>query len=310
MFELFELTEIMRQKDDKAFTIALNNLPKGMMTLEDINLFKSRVVSTKELEVVEDAIRIFRSNAEVDAYNTKVLSSLHTEGTIAHAYDFCLGDGLPSIREKVLSNVKSLKTTEAYGLPLRIDLKTGAKYMMTVNIDIEDGLVNGACGKLVMIDYRKLQKTNETVPCRIWIKFNEEKTGRKARANFHNVMRTRNIDLSLTPIEPVTRQINTRSASFKVERKQFPLVPCEAMTIYKSQGGTYEKVVVNLKKGMTRSELYVASSRATKASGLYLTGEFVPPKPPEPNDAVAMMFKNVRFKRMVKFSLEYPEESQ
>ena len=145
LFELFELTEIMRQKDDKAFTVALNNLAKEMMTLEDINLFKSRIVSTEELEVVEDAIRIFRSNAEVDAYNTKVLCSLHTEGAIAHAYDFCLGDGLPSIREKVLNNVKSLKTTEAYGLPLRIDLKADAKYMMTVNIDLEDGLVNSVC---------------------------------------------------------------------------------------------------------------------------------------------------------------------
>ena len=70
------------------------------------------------MEVVEDAIRIFKSNAEVDAYNTKVLSCFHTEGAIPHAYDFCVGDGLPSIREEVLSNVKSLKTTEAYGLPL------------------------------------------------------------------------------------------------------------------------------------------------------------------------------------------------
>ena len=310
LFQLFELTEIMRQKEDKAFAIALSNLAKGMMTLEDINLFKSRTVSTEKLDVVEDAIRVFRSNAEVDAYNTKVLSSLNTEGATANAYDFCVGDGLASVREKVLSNIKNLKTTETYGLPLQIDLKVGAKYMMTVNIDIEDGLVNGACGKLIMIDYGKLQKTNETVPCRLWIKFNEEKTGRKARANFHNVMRNRNIDLSLTPIEPVTRQINTKSTNFKVERKQFPVVPSEAMTIYKSQGGTYEKVVVNLKKGMTRSEIYVACSRATKASGLYLIGDFVPPKPPESKDAVAMMFKTMRSERMIKFSLDFPEESQ
>ncbi|CAF4426457.1 unnamed protein product, partial [Rotaria sp. Silwood2] len=123
-------------------------------------------------------------------------------------------------------------------------------------------------------------------------------------------MRNRNIDLSLTPIEPITRQINTRSTSFKVERKQFPLVPCETMTIYKSQGGTYEKVVANLKKGMTRSELYIACSRATKASGLYLIGGFVPPKPPESNDAVAMMFKTMRNERMIKFALEFSEESQ
>ncbi|CAF1542519.1 unnamed protein product, partial [Rotaria sp. Silwood1] len=310
LFELFELTEIMRQKDDKIFAIALSNIAKGMMTLEDINLLKSRIVSNENLEMMGDAIRIFRSNAEVDAYNTKVLASLNTEGAIANAYDFCVGDGLASIREKVLNNVKHLKTTETYGLPLKIDLKVGAKYMMTVNIDTEDGLVNGACGKLIMIDYGKLQKTNETVPCRLWIKFSEEKTGRKARANFHNVMRNRNIDPSLTPIEPVTRQINTRSTNFKVERKQFPLVPSEAMTIYKSQGGTYEKVVVNLKKGMTRSELYVACSRATKASGLYLIGDFVPPKPPERNEAVAMMFKGMRSERMLKFSLEFPEESQ
>ena len=39
-----------------------------------------------------------------------------------------------SIREKVLSNVRSLKTTETYGLPLKIDLKVDAKYMMTVNL--------------------------------------------------------------------------------------------------------------------------------------------------------------------------------
>ncbi|CAF1560346.1 unnamed protein product [Rotaria magnacalcarata] len=310
LFRLFELTEIMRQKDDKPFAIALSNLAKGMMTSEDINLLKSRIVSVDKLEGTENAIRVFRSNAEVDAYNAKALASLNTERATANAYDFCVGDGLASIKEKVLSNVKNLKTTETYGLPLKIDLKVGAKYMMTVNFDTEDGLVNGACGKLIMIDYGKLQKTNETVPCRLWIKFNEEKTGRKARANFHNVMLNRNIDSSLTPIEPVIRQINTRSTNFKVERKQFPVVPCEAMTIYKSQGGTYEKIVVNLKKGMTRSELYVACSRATKASGLYLIGDLAPPKPPERNDALATMFKTMRSEGKMKFSLEFPEESQ
>ena len=48
--------------------------------------------------------------------------------------------------------------------------------MMTVNIDAEDELVSGACEKLIMINYGKLQKTNQTVPCRLWIKFSEENT--------------------------------------------------------------------------------------------------------------------------------------
>ncbi|CAF4391999.1 unnamed protein product [Rotaria socialis] len=175
LLRLFELTEIMRQKDDKPFAMALSNLAKGMMTSEDINLLKSRIVSVDKLEGTENAIRVFRSNAEVDAYNAKALANLNTEGATANAYDFCVDDGLASIKEKVLSNVKNLKTTETYGLPLKIDLKVGAKYMMTVNFDTEDGLVNGACGKLIVIDYGKLKKTNETVPCRLWIKFNEEK---------------------------------------------------------------------------------------------------------------------------------------
>ncbi|CAF4204783.1 unnamed protein product, partial [Rotaria sordida] len=104
LFELFELTEIMRQKDDKTFAIALSNIAKGTMTDEDIHLLKSRIVSTENLETIEDAIRIFRSNAEVDAYNTKVLANLNTEGATANAYDFCIGDGLASLKEKVLNN--------------------------------------------------------------------------------------------------------------------------------------------------------------------------------------------------------------
>ena len=78
----------MRQKDDKIFAIALSNIAKGMMTLEDINLLKSRIVSNENLEIIGDAIRVFRSYAEVDAYNTKVLASLNTEGATANAYDF------------------------------------------------------------------------------------------------------------------------------------------------------------------------------------------------------------------------------
>jgi hypothetical protein len=152
----------MRQKEDKIFAIALSNIAKGMMTLEDVNLLKSRIVLNENLEIMGDARRVFRSNAEVDAYNTKVLAGLNTKGATANAYDFCIGDGLASIREKVLNNIKNLKTTETYGLPLQIDVKVGAKYMMTVNLDIEDELVNGACGKLVMIDYGKLQKTKES----------------------------------------------------------------------------------------------------------------------------------------------------
>jgi len=43
--ESYELTEIMRQKDDKTFAEALNRLSRGQMTPEDIALFQSRETS-------------------------------------------------------------------------------------------------------------------------------------------------------------------------------------------------------------------------------------------------------------------------
>jgi hypothetical protein len=116
----------MRQKDDKIFAIALSNMAKGTMTSEDIDLLKSRVVLNENSEVIRDAISVFGSNAEVDAYNTKVLASHNTEGATANSYDFYVGDGSASIREKVLNKIRNLKTTETYGLPLQIDLKVGA----------------------------------------------------------------------------------------------------------------------------------------------------------------------------------------
>ena len=54
LFELFELTEIMRQKDDKTFAVALGNIAKGAMTVDDLNLLKSRVVPIESLLAVED----------------------------------------------------------------------------------------------------------------------------------------------------------------------------------------------------------------------------------------------------------------
>jgi len=45
-----------------------------------------------------------------------------------------------------------MMTSETQGLPYILHLKTTAKYMVTINIDTNDGLVNGATGQLMEID--------------------------------------------------------------------------------------------------------------------------------------------------------------
>jgi len=56
-FKFFELTEIMRQRDDHAFALALNNMSEANITDADIELFRTRVLPVTD--VPDDANHLF-----------------------------------------------------------------------------------------------------------------------------------------------------------------------------------------------------------------------------------------------------------
>lgn len=73
-FTLFELTEIMRQKDDKQFAELLNRLREGNHSKNDIAILKERCLnsSPKNDTYPINMTHLFSNNALVDAYNNSL----------------------------------------------------------------------------------------------------------------------------------------------------------------------------------------------------------------------------------------------
>ncbi|XP_055685465.1 uncharacterized protein LOC129791330 isoform X3 [Lutzomyia longipalpis] len=162
-FKYFELTEIMRQKDDLEFTIALNNLAAGRMTQEDIALIKSRTVKDPS-EVPDEAIRLFYKRVNVDSFNERKIANFPGELYISTAKDKIIENkATSSKREKEnLIHIQNRPPTDTGGLVYELQLKLGIKYMIISNLDVEDGLVNGATGVLRHITF---DSSNNVINC-------------------------------------------------------------------------------------------------------------------------------------------------
>ncbi|GBM98029.1 hypothetical protein AVEN_151120-1 [Araneus ventricosus] len=163
LFVFYELKEIMRQKDEFEFIEALNALASGNMKEKQIELIKSRELSASA--VPRSAIRLYSENKCVDVYNEDKIRNHPGPEYISIAKDVILGKLAESTKERVLEGLKRKKLNEMNGLPHWLTLKIGIKYMITNNIDVEDGLVNGACGilKLITFENNKSQAKNSLV---------------------------------------------------------------------------------------------------------------------------------------------------
>ena len=284
-FKLYRLTEIMRQKDDLRFAQALNNLTEFKLTAEDRHLLEDRVFSEdspnderKSDKIPQNCIHLFTTNKDVDEHNNDVIKRSKGEVINCLCNDSYSTNLSVKQRQRIDEQKSLLETTETQGLPKNIDLKCGIRYMITVNIDVCDGLVNGVSGIL-----KKIESSNE-IPYLLWFDFEREDIGKLARQRYNQS------DSKFTPIERLSKSffIKVDRQLHSIYRNQFPIRPSEAITIHKSQGQTYEQVVVHLTKRMTIGFYYTALSRAKKSSGLYLIGNFEPPETPTPGNLVVI----------------------
>ncbi|GFX18324.1 uvrD_C_2 domain-containing protein [Trichonephila clavipes] len=124
---------------------------------------------------------------------------------------------------------------------------------------------NGTVGKLYHVE----RDENGDI-IRIWLKF-PKSCGRKQATKLRNLSARLNLDDDAVPITSQTSSVAlNNNKTIIAKRKHFPLVSALAMTIHKSQGGTYDAIVYEYDRKHPRELVYVALSRVTKIEGLFM----------------------------------------
>ena len=84
---MIELTEIMRQKDDKAFTELLNRIRTASQTEDDIKVIQSRCIDPSDPHYPSNTLHIWAEKAPVDEHNERKLETIQTQLYILKAKD-------------------------------------------------------------------------------------------------------------------------------------------------------------------------------------------------------------------------------
>ena len=104
----------------------------------------------------------------------------------------------------------------------------------TANVDVEDGLTNGATSVVKQIDFR-MEGTNR--PSIIWVLFDDPLVGRTTREKYRKLYNS-SIPTDWTPVFDVQRTFIMKFKTY--QRIQFPLIPASGKSVWKAEGATVQ----------------------------------------------------------------------
>ncbi|KAL7290849.1 hypothetical protein TKK_0015583 [Trichogramma kaykai] len=233
-FQLFiELSTSHRQGNDLVFSELLDNLANGDISVDEYNMLSQRKMSSldeNEKERFNGAIHLIPTNDLVRKKNEYSLREL----------------GTPVLRINALVTGDVHRVNDdCCGLEPSLYLAIGCRVMLTQNIWVYGGLVNGSIGTVRAILYEE-NVSPPTLPSYILIHF----------PSYHGPF----IHNNLFPIKPVTRSYEKRGQICTI--KQFPLKLAYACTIHKAQGMTLPTAIIDIgEKEFSAGLTYVALSR-------------------------------------------------
>ena len=257
-FTFAELTQIMRQKEDFEFANLLNRLRQAAHSENDNKILSERQIDSDCPSYPSSALHVFPTNEAVDDYNNKMLKALTSKKEVLIAVDK---------KPEALKNYNIKKDSRfTGGLPEKVTVAEGAKVMLIRNIDVADGLVNGAQGTVVYIkrDCKAAVKV-------IFIHFNNTDVGKLTRQKSPFIAEMKKHPAA-TPIQraEVSFTVTKDNRGLTISRYQFPLKLSWACTIHKVQGLTVDEIVVSFDGRYNDGQAYVALSRSRTLSGLHI----------------------------------------
>ncbi len=289
--EMCELTIIERQKGDTPYAELLGRARDATHTRADVETLKGRTFSAlgkDENDPEFDNVPfLYYTNQQVNARNSMKLMKLKaikeneareqgknpgTASKVLLAVD-TFADAkdrqtkMMKQLEKLIPKAEDVDLTG--GLKKKIEIVKGARVVLRRNIAVADKLINGSMGTI----YGWTKAERMGLPEYIYIKFDSVKgqlIGQKTREKCKHKLPP-SVDKSVVPIEPIEVEFLGTNGRTPIKRLQFPVMISFALTIHRSQGATYEKVVVSL-TGVNKCGLaYVALSRVTSLDGLFLS---------------------------------------
>ena len=170
-FQMIELDEIMRQRGDSIFSELLCRVRTNSCTSADIDILRSREIATDDPNYPTNALHVYRLNADVDSRNSLMLNKLASS---SQQYVINASDSVAGQTSHICLSNLSDKRSETGGLHGVLKLAIGARVMLTANVDVSDGLVNGARGEVV--DIITNAENNVT---KVLVKFDNDQVGLK-----------------------------------------------------------------------------------------------------------------------------------
>ena len=250
----FCLNFIIRQEADNLFTDLIMGMSHNEITPSHRRMLRERVVPNGKVKIMDpaympDALRVFHTNQMVDSYNKAVTSSYENMQcyTTGLRYDFP-ESFTHEMRNKIRG--KRIYTSEKVFI--------GATVILTRNMCVESGAVNGAMGTI-----ERICSSPEEADCPLY--------GGQHWDKYFCIKLTSGKRICVGPcIQELMYNDDNR---FKYRVEYVPILLGHAMTVHRLQGCTLDMPIFYWPfdtKDNNNSPFYVVCTRVTSLSLLHL----------------------------------------